>query len=69
MVSEETGAVSYAYNGALVRGVTLEVLRSFLTSVLLPQTKSRNWAGWLRALPGQRVKTGPAVITKTGVET
>src|SRR6266853_2694964 len=43
VVSEETGAVSYAYNGALVRGVTLEVLRSFLTSVLLPQTKSRNW--------------------------
>ncbi len=33
-VSEETGAISYAYKGQFVRGVTLEELRAFLTSVL-----------------------------------
>src|SRR5258708_18122352 len=69
VVSEETGSVSYAHNGQLVRGVTLEVLRAFLTSSLLPQTQSRNVIGWLRSLPNQGVKTGPAVITKTGVGT
>lgn len=69
VVSEETGAISYAHNGLLVRGVTLEVLRSFLTSVLLPQAKSRNVLGWLRSFPGHAVKPGPAVVTKTGVGT
>jgi diadenylate cyclase len=44
VISEETGAVSYAYRGQLVRGVTLEELRAFLTSVLVPpSTRSRNW--------------------------
>ena len=46
VISEETGAVSYAYRGQLVRGVTLEELRAFLTSVLVaPSTRSRNWMG------------------------
>ena len=35
VVSEETGMISYAYKGQLVRGVTLEELRAFLTSVIL----------------------------------
>lgn len=44
VISEETGAVSYAYRGQLVRGVTLEELRAFLTSVLIaPAARSRNW--------------------------
>ena len=44
VVSEETGAVSYAYRGQLVRGVTLEELRAFLVSVLVtPSDRSRNW--------------------------
>jgi len=44
VISEETGAVSYAYRGQLVRAVTLEELRAFLTSVLVtPTTRSRNW--------------------------
>src|SRR5215469_15215735 len=43
-VSEETGAISYAYRGQLVRGVTLEELRAFLTSVLItPASRSRHW--------------------------
>jgi diadenylate cyclase len=66
VVSEETGAISYAYNSALVRGVTLEELRSFLSSVLVAPAKSRHLVDWFRFFPGQRVKTGPAVVTKTG---
>lgn len=41
-VSEETGAISYAYKGNFVRGVTLEELRAFLTSVLVRAPRSRN---------------------------
>ena len=67
VVSEETGAISYAYNGMLVRGVTLEELRAFLSSILVRPAKSRNVFDWLRAFPGPTVKPGPAVITKTGI--
>jgi diadenylate cyclase len=46
-VSEETGSVSYAYKGHLVRGVTLEELRAFLTSVFVRRTR-RTLREWLR---------------------
>src|SRR5213075_1646848 len=39
VVSEETGAVSYAYKGHLVRGLSVEELRAFLSSVLLQPGK------------------------------
>jgi diadenylate cyclase len=68
VVSEETGSISYAYNGQLVRGVTLEELRAFLSSILVQPAKSRNLFDWLRSLPGTQIKPGPAVISKTGVE-
>src|SRR5207249_11822705 len=48
-VSEETGAISYAYKGQLTRGVSLEELRAFLTSVLVMPARSRNWIGWIRS--------------------
>jgi diadenylate cyclase len=64
VVSEETGAISYAYKGQFVRGVTLEELRAFLTSVLLNPARSRNWLGWLRAWTTDRVKPGPAALAK-----
>ena len=63
-VSEETGAISYAYKGQFVRGVTLEELRAFLTSVLLNPVRSRNWVGWLRAWTTDRVKAKPATAAK-----
>jgi hypothetical protein len=63
-VSEETGMISHAYKGQLVRGVTLEELRSFLTSVLVQPAKSRNVIHWLRNRFGERHRPGPAVITK-----
>jgi diadenylate cyclase len=66
VVSEETGAISHAYKGQLTRGVSLEELRAFLTSVLLRPTKPRNVIGRLRELAGNRAQPGPAVVTKSG---
>src|SRR5438034_6389354 len=44
-VSEETGSISYAYKGQFVRGVTLEELRAFLTSVFVtPAARSTFWS-------------------------
>ncbi len=65
VVSEETGMISYAYKGQLVRGVTLEELRAFLTSVILRPEKTHGFVKWLRAQFGERHRAaGPAVITK-----
>jgi diadenylate cyclase len=65
VVSEETGMVSYAHKGQLVRGLTLEELRAFLTSVILQPSKSHGLVKWLRAQLGERHRvTGPEVITK-----
>ena len=64
VVSEETGAVSYAYKGHLTRGVTLEELRAFLTSVLVEPAKSRKWLGWARSWTTHRVKPSPVHLAK-----
>src|SRR5437867_7265589 len=62
VVSEETGAISHACKGTLVRGVTLEELRAFLSSVLEQPGKSRNLVvDWLRSFPRSHVKPQPAV--------
>jgi diadenylate cyclase len=66
VVSEETGAVSYAYKGQLTRGVTTEELRAFLTSVLVtPTSKSRSWLSWIRSWTTERAKPGPVAVPKT----
>jgi diadenylate cyclase len=59
VVSEETGAISYAYKGQLVRSVTREELRAFLTSVLLNPARSRNWLGAVRSWLRNRKNTAP----------
>jgi diadenylate cyclase len=64
-VSEETGAISYAYKGQLVRGVSLEELRAFLTSVLVPRARARSWVEWVRAHTTERAKPGPVVAVKS----
>jgi diadenylate cyclase len=65
IVSEETGAISYAYKGELERGVTLEELRDFLSSILVkPAAKPRRWMTRLRWFV-PKVKPGPAAIAKT----
>jgi len=64
VVSEETGAISYAYKGQFVKGVTLEELRAFLTSVLLNPARSQNWLSWLRSWTTYRLKPSPAALAK-----
>ena len=66
VVSEETGAISYAYKGQLIRNVTLEELRAFLTSLLVQPARARTFIDWLRSFTGQP-KPGPAVITKNEI--
>jgi len=48
VISEETGSIGYAYKGHLVRGITLEELRAFLTSVFVRRTR-RSAAKWIRS--------------------
>jgi diadenylate cyclase len=65
-VSEETGAVSYAYRGQLVRAVTLQELRAFLTSVLVsPSARSRNWAKLARFWKREQGAPGPVAVPNT----
>jgi len=53
VVSEETRAISYAYKGQLTRGVSVENLRAFLSSVLVKVERPRSLLDWFRALrPG-----------------
>ncbi len=63
-ISEETGAISYAYKGQFVKGVTIEALRAFLTSVLVSHAK-RNWLGWIRAVAMDRIRAHSTQTTKT----
>lgn len=64
-VSEETGGISHAYKGHLVRNVSLEELRAFLTSVIVSPAKSRNWIQWLRFWTREDVKPAPIHMTHT----
>lgn len=68
VVSEETGAVSYAYKSELVRGVTLEALRAFLSSILVQTTRSRSLSDWLRARRHPPVNPSAAVTPKSPTE-
>lgn len=65
VVSEETGMLSYAHKGQLVRGVTVEELRAFLVSVTLRPTRANPLGRWLRLWLNITARTaGPAVITR-----
>jgi diadenylate cyclase len=63
VISEETGSISYAYKGQLVRGLSLEELRLFLTSMLVKRGKSQSFVDWLRSRKPE-VQPGPAVSPK-----
>jgi len=67
VVSEETGSISYAYKGQLVRAITVEALRAFLTSLLVRPAKSRSLLEWMRSRMAERPKPGPVVITKNEI--
>jgi diadenylate cyclase len=60
VVSEETGAVSYACKGQLTRGVTLENLRAFLSSILVAPDRPRTFGKWVRAIASSKPKSMPA---------
>lgn len=63
VVSEETGAISYAYKDQFQPGVNGDELRSFLSSVILASgSRSGGWGGerWRRLLPSWIRKRAPA---------
>jgi diadenylate cyclase len=61
-VSEETGLISYAYKGQLVRGVSQEELRAFLTSVLVKRSKPHTALEWMKQWSrDRRLPAAPAV--------
>lgn len=62
VVSEENGAVSYAYGGQLTRAVTVEQLRAFLDSILVRSSRPRSALEWMRRHFG--AKTAPVPATK-----
>jgi diadenylate cyclase len=63
-VSEETGMISHAFKGQMVRGVSLEELRAFLINQLVPvSSRPRNLIEWLRNLATGRPKpTSPVIV-------
>jgi diadenylate cyclase len=69
VVSEETGLVSYAYKGQLVRGVSQEALRAFLTSVLVKGSKPHNLVvASAKLLGGRRAAKAVPTTTTPNVE-
>ncbi len=70
VVSEETGAISHVYKGQMVRGVTVEALRAFLTSVLVPPAKARSLVEWLRSWITEHHQHSPGttIITRNDTQ-
>jgi len=66
VASEETGAISYAYKGQLVRGLSLEHLRAFLTTVFVRDPKSQSLTEWLRTRRGFGWFHRPVASAKPG---
>lgn len=60
VISEESGAISHAYKGHLVRGVTEEELRAFLSSVFVKVSSGR-----ARAASPKRDRATFPVVPKT----
>ncbi|HEX4122628.1 MAG TPA: diadenylate cyclase CdaA [Verrucomicrobiae bacterium] len=57
-ISEETGSISHVYKGQLVRGVTAEQLRAFLTSLLVKPGKQQNILNAIRRTTEPRPALG-----------
>lgn len=66
IVSEETGYVSYAYQGDLVRNVSDEDLRAFLTMIFVPKVDSKKSNGFKRLwIKCMRIWRGNSKADKT----
>ena len=48
VVSEETGAISYAWRGQLTSNVTVDELRAFLSAEMVTRLQPKGWVGWWR---------------------
>ncbi|MFM7213299.1 MAG: diadenylate cyclase CdaA [Verrucomicrobiota bacterium] len=46
VISEETGAISYARRGQLTSNVTVEELRAFLSAEMVTRLQPKGWVGW-----------------------
>lgn len=64
VISEESGAISYAFKGQLTRNVTLEELRAFLTSIFVIPARTRNWLALLRSWR-TNPQRGPVLLAKS----
>ena len=64
VVSEETGSISHAYKGQLVRGVTAEQLRAFLTSVLVKPDKTKHLLKLFRPADELSQKESAALVSQ-----
>ena len=64
VVSEETGSISYTYKGHLVRPVTAEELRAFLTSVFVRRASKRKFRDLFKRRPAERRQELPAALSE-----
>ena len=64
VVSEETGAVSFAHKGQFTRGVSHEELRAFLTSELVKRRKADSLLDWVRKLWRPRSAAAPVTAVQ-----
>ena len=48
VLSEETGAISYARRGQLTSNVTVDELRAFLSAEMVTRLQPKGWAAWWR---------------------
>ena len=62
VVSEETGAISYAHRGQLTRGVGPEALRAFLSSVLVRAPRPNRMTEWFRSSGFARPNGAPKPV-------
>jgi diadenylate cyclase len=69
VVSEETGAVSFAHKGQFTRGVSHEELRAFLTSELVKRRKADSLLDWARKWWRSRSTTPASAPTPTPAAT
>jgi diadenylate cyclase len=69
IVSEENGSISYAYKGNLVRGLSIEELRAFLTSIFVPRAKRSLMALLRTRFSQRRTEPSPAVLVKETKQT
>jgi diadenylate cyclase len=59
VISEETGAISYARRGQLTSNVTVEELRAFLSAEMVTRLQPKGWAGrWRRFREGVGPREG-----------